>query len=53
MEENNFPYNPYIGMIYYNGFTKKTYEFQKHPKDNSDQQVLTMQPRWIDITYEL
>tara|TARA_R100000278_G_scaffold99219_1_gene76064 strand:- start:1111 stop:1275 length:165 start_codon:yes stop_codon:yes gene_type:complete len=53
MHKNNFPHNPYIGMIYYNGFTEKTYEFQEYPKINSDQTVLTMKPRWVDITWEL
>ena len=53
MHKNYFPHNPYIGMIHYNPFTQKTYEFQKYPKLNSNKKVLTMKPQWIDITYDL
>ena len=52
MDKTQFPHNPYLGMIFYNPYTEKTYEFINNPFYTN---IPGVKPKtcWIDISKEL
>tara|TARA_Y100001937_G_scaffold99676_1_gene136208 strand:- start:160 stop:339 length:180 start_codon:yes stop_codon:yes gene_type:complete len=45
-----FPKNPYIGQIYYNPDTKRTFEFCETTCTDKETGMVTESAMWIDIT---
>jgi len=52
MDKAQFPHNPYLGMIFYNPYTEKTYEFINNPFYTNIPGAES-KPCWIDISKEL
>jgi hypothetical protein len=52
MTKTKFPSNPYIGMIYYDAFQKKTFEYINNPFYGVIDECKP-QPSWVDISLEL
>ena len=50
----NFPYNPYYGQVYYDGQSKKTYEYLECGEGSTDKDGLPVYGYWeeIDWNYE-
>tara|TARA_R100001015_G_C4501665_1_gene76019 strand:+ start:411 stop:617 length:207 start_codon:yes stop_codon:yes gene_type:complete len=49
-----FPYNPYYGQVYYDGQSKKTYEYLECGEGSTDKDGLPVYGYWqeIDWNYE-
>ena len=45
-----FPNNPYVGQIYYNPDTERTFEFCEITRTDTETGMVTESATWIDIT---
>tara|TARA_R100001440_G_C2512586_1_gene118042 strand:+ start:1178 stop:1357 length:180 start_codon:yes stop_codon:yes gene_type:complete len=45
-----FPNNPYVGQIYYNPDTERTFEFCEITRTDTETGMITESATWIDIT---